>query len=183
MNLKTKLIAVALVLVIAPILISADLGTKIFKFRDDPFVWMDYFYLGDDFSSPAEKYGEDVYINYEALNDSVVRMKSNGDIEWTLTQRGRAFVYAIDDDEFLDEGIFSVQEIVRDNGGDGGCVGDDGQHAWLGNCSNLWDAVDFVDYHWKINGTKTSALDITIHGDGNYCYSDRENVFLGPLCK
>jgi len=170
-------------LLLSPVTVSAGSGTQVYKFRNEPFFWNECFEVADASPGPAEKLGEDVCVDYVALNDSTVRMKANGDVEWTLTQHGTAYIYAQDDGTLLDSGVFSVQEIVRDDDGDGNCVGADGQHAWLGKCANLYDKVDFAEYNWKINGNSIYYFELTIRGAGNYCYADKNGAPLGPLCK
>lgn len=177
------LVLVVVALTISPLTVLASSGTQVFQFRNEPFVWDECFQVANPFPGPAVKLGEDVCVHYVAMNDSTVRMKANGDVEWTLTQHGTAYIHAQDDGELLDTGVFSVQEIVRDDGGDGNCVGSDGQHAWLGKCDAWWKNVDFAEYHWKINGNSLYYFEITVHGAGNYCYSDKDEDSLGPLCK
>lgn len=180
MEMKTKLLAFVLVVIMLlafQIAVSADNQTIVYQFSDEPFYWEECYETDGWIPGPAAKYGENVCLEYFAMNDEVVRFKPNGDVSWTLTQHGTAYIYAQDDGELLDTGVFSVQEVARDYGGDANCVGSDGQHAWLGKCTALWSNLDFAEYHWKISGIY--FFDITVRGPGEYCYGD----ILGTLCK
>lgn len=169
-----------------PITASAGSGTQVFKFKDEPFTWDETHIFGDQFPGAAEKFGEDVHVHYEALNSETVRVKANGDVEWTLIQHGTATITAVDDGALLYEGPFQVEEIARDIGGDAGCLAADG-HAWLGKCSDsglLYTNLDFAQYNWKITGNSVDSFSITIRGAGNYCYGGiHEDGAYGPGCK
>lgn len=161
---------------------AAGNGTQVYRFANEPFVWDEIHELGTQFPGAAEKFGENVNVHYEALNAETVRVKENGDVEWTLTQQGTATVTAVDGGALLYEGPFQVEEIARDDGGDAGCLADDG-HAWLGNCSSLWSNLDFAQYNWKITGNSVDTFNITIRGAGNYCYGGiHEDSAFGPGC-
>ena len=180
---KLTVLLVLILVLIFPITASAGSGTQVFKFKDEPFVWDELHVLGDQFPGAAEKFGEDVYVHYEALNSETVRVKANGDVEWTLLQHGTATITAVDDGELLFEGPFKVEEIVRDDGGDALCLASDG-HAWLGKCVEWWNYVDFARYHWKIAGNSIEYFSITIDGAGNWCYGGiHEDGAYGPGCK
>ncbi len=178
----TILSVFALALVVVPAF-AAENGTQVYRFSNEPFVWDETHVLGDQFPGAAEKFGEDVYVHYVAMNAETVRVKANGDVSWTLTQQGTATVTAVDDGALLYEGPFQVEEIARDDGGDAGCLASDG-HAWLGNCTAMWNNLDFAQYNWKITGNSVDTFNITIRGAGNYCYGGiHEDGAFGPGCK
>lgn len=178
----TVLLILALVLIF-PITASAGSGTQVYKFKDEPFVWDETHSLGDQFPGAAEKFGEDVYVHYEALNSETVRVKANGDVEWTLLQHGTATITAVDDGTLLYEGPFQIEEIGRDEGGDAECLASDGR-AWLENCTALYTNLDFARYYWKITGNSVEFFSITIDEPDNYCYGGiHEEGAFGPGCK
>jgi len=186
MNLKKVLMggaATAIMLGASAVsVLAAGNGAQVYRFANEPFVWDETHELGTQFPGAAEKFGEDVAVHYEAMNAETVRVKVNGDVEWTLTQHGTATITALDDEALLYEGPFQVEEIARDNGGDAGCLANDG-HAWLGNCSALWSNLDFAQYNWKITGNSVDTFNITIKGAGNYCYGGiHEDGAYGPGC-
>lgn len=109
-----------------------------------PFTWTDEFSEGS--YGPNLYYGEDVYVEYTAINTWHVESKDNGDGTWDvnqeLTQKGFAYVYASDGDELLDKRNFRVVEITL------GTV--DSVKSW-------YYILDFHyvknwNYHWKIAG-------------------------------
>jgi hypothetical protein len=183
MNINKFLISLSIsALVLGTLVIPTFAGNvaQVYRFTNEPFVLDQTYLLGDRFPGPAEKFGEDVSVHYSAINAETVKYSTNGDVEWKLTQDGTATIKAVDDGALLYEGPFQVGEIVRDDGGDGGCSTNDG-HAWLGNCLNLWDKVDFVQYNWKIPGVY--AFNITIKGAGNWCYGGvHQDGAYGPGC-
>ena len=161
---------------------AAGNGTQVYRFSDEPFdYWQSYFTAGF-FPGPAETFGEDVDVHYEALNSETVRLSKDGDVDWALTQHGTATVYAQDDNEVLYSGPFQVEEVARDDGGDAGCLWVDGQHAWAGNCSAFFTNLDFLQYNWKITGNSVYYFNGSIKGAGNWCYSSKQGGEVGPGC-
>ena len=177
----TVLLVLTLVLIF-PITASAESGTQVFRFSDEPFNLTQCYSTTDFFPGPAETFDENVCVQYLALNSETVRVKKNGDVEWSLVQHGTATVYAVDDNEVLYEGTFQVEEVGRDDGGDASCLASDG-HAWLGKCTGFFTNLDFLQYNWKIAGNSVYSFNATIRGAGNWCYSSKQGGSVGPGCK
>lgn len=154
-----------------------------FSFKNEPFEFWQCYATGDFFPGPAETFGEDVCVFYQALNKENVTVEANGDVSWILQQKGTATIYAQDDQEILFEGNFKVEEIARDIGGDAECLWVDGEHAWIGICKHLFTGLDFLEYHWKIQGASVYYFDATIRSPGAWCYSSKQGGAIGPGCK
>lgn len=156
-------------------------GTQVYRFSDEPFDFWQSYSTTDFFPGPAETFGEDVQVHYEAMNSETVRIHGS-DVSWSLIQIGTATVYAADDQEILYSGPFQVEETARDIGGDADCLWIDGQHAWIGICQNLYTGMDFLNYNWKITGASIYYFNLSISAPGMWCFSSKQGGEFGPGC-
>ena len=151
---------------------AANNGTTVYRFADEPFSFDQSYSLSDPYlSGPATTFGQDVWVHYDALNSETVRFQGT-DVDWSLIQTGTATVYSAADDSVLYQGPFQVEEHARDIGGDAGCATADG-HAWLGKCTDLYGALDWANYQWKITGASVYYYDLSITAPGQGCFSSR----------
>ena len=181
-GLVVLIVCMLFICVVTPVFAGGG-GHSKYKFKDEYFEFSQCYSTEEIFPGPAETLGEDVCVGYEALNSEVVHIRENGDLNWVLHQSGTATIFAQDDGEVLYHGKFKVEEIARDLGGDAGCTWGDGQHAWAGLCTSFFSNLDFLEYHWKIQGASVYFFDATIRGAGNWCYSSKQSGEVGPGCK
>ncbi|MBD3156015.1 MAG: hypothetical protein GF368_05180 [Candidatus Aenigmarchaeota archaeon] len=119
--------------------------------------WQEYSGWG-----PALYYGEDVNIHYEATNRWVLNKEEMGENDWyieqSLTQRGTAWIYNLDEN-LLDKRNFRVVEITK------GYV--DKEQDWY-HVRDV-DTLEEWNYHWKIPGV--------YHFFGHYPNEDENLVY------
>jgi hypothetical protein len=84
-----------------------------------------------------------------------------------------------DTDEVLYVGPFQVEEIGQDDGNDAGCVGGTPEQpvAWFGKCTDAYGSLEFMNYQWKITGSKVYFFK-TIIKDGGYCWMDSREILI-----
>ncbi len=162
--------------------------TEVYRLVDSPFDYTQCYSLGDDFEGPADYFGVNVCVHYEALNTVTTRIRMNKDgtedVGWTLTQNGTATITSNPPNLAVDPlyvGPFHVEEVGQDDGNDAGCVGvvtGSGEPvAWLGKCGgNRYTTLDFMRYHWKITGNKVYFYEFRVTDPGQYCFLDDRGV-------
>jgi hypothetical protein len=154
-------------------------GTQVYRFANEPFVHTQCYHLTDPFPGPATTFGQDVCVTYNARNSATVRIHG-ADVDWSLIQIGTATVVATNG-TVLESGQFRVEEQGRDDGGDAGCRTPD-NHAFLGACTAPYTALDFMKYHWKIQGASVYFYDFRVRGPGQYCTTSKQGGSVGTAC-
>lgn len=165
---------------------------RIFDPPDRPHRFKQCYSLSDPYHpGPAAHFGEDVCVEYEAVNCGLAEVKHNDDgtddVDWHIWQAGTAQIYAASDDELLYDGPFSIEEVGRDLGGDADCISSEpsaqgGLRVWTGACANIFDNLDLLLYRWKIEGDQSYLYEATIGHPGTWCSFDREGRKYGPGC-
>ncbi len=109
-------------------------------------------------------FGQDVCVRYEGISaERVVTAGQN--VVWSLVQLGTATLRTREG-ALLQTAPFRATELGQDLGGDARCVAPDG-HAWTGQCTGLFTAVDSLSNEWEIAHLYTSQVEVA--GPGRYC--------------
>ena len=146
MHKKVVVIGICAMMLFTALALTSPVGAK--NTKETNVYRTDWTHIQDYDFGPAEYYGENVRVVYNAINKWVQKIDGE-DIWQNLKQTGTAEIYSLATGELLDIRPFECTEKVIDEGMDGGTL----NGTWYNAAWSWWSAdLELYDYSWKIPG-------------------------------